>query len=155
LPFFLTLSSATPAKHANYAAVCLQVMGIYMNPPCLASWVANNVQPHYRRATAIGIAFIFTNSGGISQQSSLHLQINIKSGILSTWIFNDPPRFAFATRLNLAFALGTAITSGMLAAYFIVRNREKERILAEGNVNASMEARITLGDAHPYFKYTT
>jgi len=129
----------TPGRHADYAALCLQVTGIYMTPPCFASWVANNVQPHYRRATAIGLAFIFTNSGGI----------------LSTWIFNDPPRFAFATRLNLAFTVVTIVTTGLLSLYLAMRNREKERMIARGDVDMSVEARLRLGDTHPYFKYTT
>jgi len=128
----------TPAKHANYAALCLQVAGIYMCPPCLATWAANNVQPHYRRATGIGLALLSTNFGGI----------------LATWIFNDPPRFRVATKLNLAFAIGTGFTSGLLALYFLYCNRQKDRELAKGDVDMSLEARRRLGDAHPYFKYT-
>jgi hypothetical protein len=82
-------------KNTNYGALYLQIIGSYAAAPCLSTWNANNVQPHYRRATAIAIGFIATNSGGI----------------VSTWLFTDPPRFQKASRINLAFSLGMAASS--------------------------------------------
>ncbi|ETW81161.1 major facilitator superfamily, partial [Heterobasidion irregulare TC 32-1] len=54
----------TSNKHANYAALFLQIVGVYSTAPCIGTWSSNNVQPHYRRATAIGLNFICTNIGG-------------------------------------------------------------------------------------------
>lgn len=51
-------------KHADYAALFLQIIGVYAGAPCLSTWNSNNVQPHYRRATAIAAAFASTNIGG-------------------------------------------------------------------------------------------
>ena len=54
----------TSNRHANYAALFLQIVGVYSTAPCIGTWSSNNVQPHYRRATAIGLNFICTNIGG-------------------------------------------------------------------------------------------
>ncbi|KAI0305353.1 MFS general substrate transporter [Multifurca ochricompacta] len=60
-------------KNTDYGALYLQIIGSYAIAPCLSTWNANNVQPHYRRATAVAIAFVATNIGGI----------------VSTWLFTD------------------------------------------------------------------
>ncbi|KZS96722.1 MFS general substrate transporter [Sistotremastrum niveocremeum HHB9708] len=52
-------------KHVDYGSLILQVTGTYTAAPAISAWVANNFQPHYRRATAISWAFMITNCGGI------------------------------------------------------------------------------------------
>jgi len=136
-------------KKTNYGALYLQIIGSYAAVPCFSTWNANNVQPHYRRATAITIGFIAGSSGGI----------------LSSWIFTDPPRFHKATRINLAFSLGMAASSVAILVYFRTRNvqkqREVERLLQthgdgteEGRWDSPAE-RKRLGDRHPRFAFTT
>ena len=61
---FHSYRAGTSNKHANYGALFLQIVGVYCVPPCLGTWNANNVQPHYRRATGVAIGFMFTNAGG-------------------------------------------------------------------------------------------
>jgi len=128
--------------HADYAALFLQIIGIYATAPTLSAWNANNVQPHYKRATSIAMCFICTNSGGI----------------LSTWIFTSPPRYTKTTRLNLAFALCTAFVSVLLAIYLEWRNRKKrayvERMGGAEKIDNSPEEKLRLGDEHPLFMYT-
>ena len=135
-------------KNTNYGALYLQIIGIYAVGPCLSTWNANNVQPHYRRATAITIGFIASNSGGI----------------LSSWIFTDPPRFDKATRINLAFSLGMAASSVAILVYFRVRNIEKQREVQRllqthgdgagmGGWDSPAECK-RLGDRHPRFAFT-
>ncbi|KAH9994533.1 MFS general substrate transporter [Russula compacta] len=136
-------------KHTDYGALYPQIIGSYAIAPCLSTWIANNVQPHYRRATAIAIAFVATNLGGI----------------VSTWLFTDPPRFHKATSINLAFSLGMSVTSAGLIFYFRARNAQKrkqvQRLLqlhgqgmGYGGWN-SPEERRRLGDRHPGFEFTT
>ena len=106
------------------------------------------MQPHYRRATAIAIAFMSTNVGGI----------------VSTWLFTTPPRFHTATCINLAFSLGMAATCAGLIVYFRARNAEKRRevqrllqLHGEGTWKGgwdSPEERRRLGDRHPRFEFT-
>ena len=82
------------------------------------------------------------------------------TGILSTWIFTDAPRFKTATRLNLAMALGMAIFSLGLDIWLRSRNKAKraqiEALGGEEKVRATdtSEERLRLGDKHLLFMYT-
>ncbi|ETW81273.1 major facilitator superfamily [Heterobasidion irregulare TC 32-1] len=138
----------TPNKHANYGALFLQIIGVYGLAPCTATWNANNVQPHFRRATAIAFASACTNVGGI----------------VSTWIFIDPPRFHTASAVNVSFATGNVLACGGLIVYLVRRNAAKRAHVAvllrekgDGTEKGgwdSPEERQRLGDRHPRFVYT-
>jgi hypothetical protein len=135
-------------RTTDYAALFLEIIGSYASGPCLSTWVANNVQPHYRRATAVAIAFIMTNVGGI----------------VSPWFFTDPPRFHRATSINLAFALGLTVASFGLIFYFRACNAKKReevqkslQMHGQGTGSGgwdSPEERRRLGDRHPRFEFT-
>jgi len=135
-------------KHSDYGALFLQITGSYAIAPCFLTWLSNNVQPHYRRATAVGLGVGIANVGGI----------------ISTWLFTDAPRFHKATSINLAFSLGIAVGSAGLIFHFRTRNAEKrrevERLLQLGEQGKevggwdSPEERRRLGDRHPRFEYT-
>ncbi|KAI0320432.1 MFS general substrate transporter, partial [Amylostereum chailletii] len=101
----------TANTHANYAGLFLQIVGVYSVTPCLSTWNANNVQPHYRRATAVAFAFVCTNLGGI----------------VSTWIFIGPPRFHVASSINLAFALAMAVLCAGTMGFLRRGNARKRR----------------------------
>lgn len=76
-------------------------------------------------------------------------------GILSTWIFTNPPRYMKTTKLNLGFALATSVVSAILALYLEWQNKKKRRYLeGGGKVDNSVEERLRLGDGHPLFVYT-
>jgi len=127
--------------HILYGSLFLQIVGVYASAPTLSAWMANNAQPYYRRATAIALAFVFSNLGGI----------------VSTWIFTNPPRYTTATRLNLAFAAGLCLFAVIVDVYLIIQNRRKAEILASPNYGRngedSAEEQKRLGDKHPKFKY--
>jgi hypothetical protein len=82
------------------------------------------------------------------------------TGILSTWIFTDAPRFKKATRLNLAMAIGMAVFALGLDIWLRSRNKAKRtQIEAMGGVEKvrasdTSEERLRLGDKHPLFMYT-
>jgi MFS family permease len=144
-----TVFLSSDNRNTNYGALYLQIIGGYAAAPCLSTWNANNVQPHYRRATAIAIGFMASNIGGI----------------VSTWLFTDPPRFRKATRINLVFSLGMAVCSVGMLVYFRARNagkqREIKRLLqmhGEGTGLGGWDSpaeRKRLGDRHPRFEFTT
>ena len=46
----------------SYGSLYLSVSGIYGTAPIITAWVANNSDPHYRRATSIAIGIIATTS---------------------------------------------------------------------------------------------
>jgi predicted MFS family arabinose efflux permease len=142
--FALFLWSNSPAAH--YVALCLMVTGIYSTSPSLISWVPNNAAAGTRRATAVAMGFISSNSGGI----------------LSTWIYpgSAAPGYKFAARLNLAFAF---VTIGLAAAEVLLlrwKNQRKQRddyreaALRDLQEYSPEEQYNILGDEHPDFEYT-
>ena len=85
-------------------------------------------------------------------------------GIVSAWLFSDPPRFHKGTSVNLAFSLGMAVVSVGLIFYLRARNAEKRSMVqnllqlkgqgtGDGGWDSSEERR-RLGDRHPRFEYT-
>ncbi|KZW00973.1 MFS general substrate transporter [Exidia glandulosa HHB12029] len=97
----------------NYFALVLQTVGAYGVPPAISAWAANNFSPHYKRATALAVVVIMSVAGGL----------------LSTWIFTDPPHYARATRINLAFAVGEAVFALLNIAYLRRKNQEKAQMI--------------------------
>ena len=49
-------------KFVSYGALYLMVPGVSGGVPVIAAWLANNSEPHYRRATNIAMILIFTSS---------------------------------------------------------------------------------------------
>jgi hypothetical protein len=146
--YLLLMSLASGNKENDYGALFLQIVGSYTSAPCLITWNANNMQPHYRRATAVAVSTAMANIGGI----------------VSSWIFTGAPRFHKATCINLASSLGIAVTSASLIFHLRVRNAAKrmevqgllqmdERGTGDGGWD-SPEERRRLGDRHPRFKFT-
>ncbi|KAF8497830.1 MFS general substrate transporter [Russula emetica] len=139
---------ASGNKDSDYGALFLQIVGIYALNPCLLSWITNNIQPHYRRATAVVVGVALVNLGGI----------------VSTWLYTDAPRFHKATSINLSSSLAIAVASTGLVFYFRGRNAKKRRevqgLLQRGEQGKgvggwdSPEERRRLGDRHPRFEYT-
>jgi len=135
-------------KNTNYAALYFEIIGSYGSAPCLITWLANNTQPHYRRATAVAAAFFAANIGGI----------------VSPWFFTDPPRFHKATPINLGVSLGMVASSAAVLAYICASNAKKRKRveeylqtqgkgLGDGEWD-SPEERRRLGDRHPRFEFT-
>jgi hypothetical protein len=145
-PTYIRFTSllASGNKDSDYGALFLQIVGIYALTPCLVSWNANNIQPHYRRATAVVVSAALVNLGGI----------------VSTWLYTDAPRFHKATTINLSSSLAIAVASAGLIFYFRGRNAKKRREVQLGEQGKgvggwdSPEERRRLGDRHPRFEYT-
>ncbi|EAU82199.2 hypothetical protein CC1G_10601 [Coprinopsis cinerea okayama7 len=99
--------------HLQYASLFFSITGVYLSAPSLSTWNANNAAPHTRRATAIAIGFIMTNSGGI----------------LATWLLGSlsaPPRYDLATKLLLGFSIAMVVVSALNLAYLWNENRKKK-----------------------------
>jgi len=142
------------AEHTftSYGALFLMAPGAYGAIPTLSAWVANNSEPHYRRATAIALCTIMTNAGGI----------------LSTWSFptNEGPRFTKTTIMNLIFCILVVVCALTNVAYLSWRNKVKKRpgvrvrllekyvVDEKRGEDGKLSAWIELGDKHPDFVYT-
>lgn len=124
-----------------YGSIVLQTVGAFTAAPAATTWVVNNVQPHYKRSTAIGIVTSMANFGGI----------------LSAWIYDDPPRFRKATKINLASSVGMCVLAVVNRVWLVTQNKRKEGERARRQPLESEEEeaeRRRLGDTHPDFIYT-
>lgn len=125
-------------KHnIQYGSLFLSITGTYIAAPTLSTWSANNAAPHARRATAIAIGFIMTNSGGI----------------LATWLLGSlsvGPKYTLATRVLLAFSVCMVAVSGMNTYYLWDQNKRKAEIRSK--INRDQE-KPGLGDKSAWFEY--
>jgi len=125
-----------------YGSLFLQTMGAFTSAPAIGSWNVNNVQPHYKRSTSIALGLATANCGGV----------------LSTWIFDDPPRFRKATTINLAFSFGVCLLAIINRVWLAQQNKRKEAERTQkqplGSEKEEEAERRRLGDDHPDFIYT-
>jgi hypothetical protein len=62
LTLHVGLLGVTENKSISYGAMYLMVPGVSGGVPIIAAWLANNSEPHYRRATNIALRLIFSRS---------------------------------------------------------------------------------------------
>ncbi|KAG6813686.1 hypothetical protein H0H92_008534 [Tricholoma furcatifolium] len=120
-----------------YGSLFLTVGGINCSSPALAAWVANNVSPHVRRATAIAVLAGVTNAGGI----------------LSTWLLgtlSTGPRYKSGTITLLAFSVAMSFFISATWWFFFKENRKKE--VMRTLCNRADEAN-GLGDRSAWYTY--
>lgn len=133
--FGVFLGATTP--HVQYGSLFFSISGTYLAAPTLSTWSANNAAPHARRATAIAIGFIMTNSGGI----------------LATWLLGSlspAPRYLKATRTLLTFSVLMFLLSGMNTCYLWNQNKKKKNIRVTSKKD---EEKPGLGDLSAWFEY--
>ena len=125
-----------------YGSLFLQTVGAFTAAPAGTTWNVNNVQPYCKRSTAVGLV---TSMAGVG-------------GILSTWMFDDPPRFRKATTINIAFSVGICVLAMVNRVWLVTQNKRKEEERARrqplGSEKEEEAERRRLGDDHPDFIYT-
>jgi hypothetical protein len=121
----------------QYASLFFSIPGSYIAAPTLSTWNANNTAPHTRRATAIAIGFIMTNSGGI----------------LATWLLGSlspAPRYFLGTRVLLSFSVLMAVVSAFNILYLSLENNRKAEIR---QASSQEQEKPGLGDKSAWFVY--
>jgi len=121
----------------QYASLFFSIPGTYLAAPTLSTWSANNAAPHARRATAIAIGFIMTNSGGI----------------LATWLLGSlspAPLYKLATKVLLAFSVLMFFFSGLNTWYLWDQNRKKAEFRKTMTIT---QEKPGLGDHSAWFEY--
>ncbi|KAG6902045.1 hypothetical protein C0995_005255 [Termitomyces sp. Mi166 len=130
---------ASSSPNVKYGSLFMSITGAYNGAPALSTWNANNTAPYTRRATAIAIGFIMTNSGGI----------------LATWLLggtlSPAPRYTKATLTLMIFSVLMVVFSAMNIAYLVRQNRKKAAIRATTS-RESEDSR--LGDRSAWFPYS-
>lgn len=123
--------------HVQYGSLFFSIPGTYILAPTLSTWLANNAAPHTRRATAIAIGFILTNSGGI----------------LATWLLGSlspAPRYTKATITLLIFSIIMVFFSGINWWYLWDQNKKKRATRA---MMSRSQEDPSLGDKSAWFEY--
>jgi sugar phosphate permease len=103
------------SHNVQYGSLFLSITGTYTVAPTLSAWNSNNSAPQTRRATAIAIGFIMTNSGGI----------------LATWLLGSlspAPRYTKGTIVLLVFSVVMALFSGFNLIYLSRQNKKKAEL---------------------------
>ncbi|KAL4255545.1 MFS transporter superfamily protein [Pleurotus pulmonarius] len=121
----------------QYGSLFFSIPGVYAMAPVLSTWSSNNAAPHTRRATAIAIGFICTNSGGI----------------LATWLLGSlsaAPRYHSATIVLLVFSVAMALFAAANLAYLARENRLKAEVR---RTLPRAEEKKGLGDQSAWFEY--
>ncbi|KAK4057227.1 hypothetical protein OIO90_001722 [Microbotryomycetes sp. JL221] len=123
-------------RWARYGSLFPSIIGAYSTAPAVVTWLPANSARHYRRATAVAMGFIATNSGGI----------------LSTWLFptEEAPSYKRATIVNLCMAGITGLFAVFNILYLMRQNKLKEARKTE----ATAESWNDEGDKHPAFRYS-
>ncbi|KAH0834817.1 major facilitator superfamily domain-containing protein [Lanmaoa asiatica] len=129
---------ANTSSHVRYGSLFFSISGAYCAAPSLVTWMANNSAPHVRRATAVAVAFIMTQTGGI----------------LATWLLgwlSPAPNYTSATITFIAMSVGMVIFSMANLVYL----RRENRLKAERRGRMRKEAELEdLGDRSAWFIYS-
>ncbi|KAG6915780.1 hypothetical protein DXG01_009862 [Tephrocybe rancida] len=123
--------------HVKYGSLFFSITGAYSAAPALSTWSANNAAPYTRRATAIAIGFIMTNSGGV----------------LATWLLgtlSPAPLYKKATITLLIFSVLIVVITGMNVTYLSSQNKKKAAIRA---TTSRENEKPGLGDRSAWFVY--
>ncbi|KAG6916595.1 hypothetical protein DXG01_006203 [Tephrocybe rancida] len=123
--------------HVKYGSLFLSITGAYSAAPALSTWSANNAAPYTRRATAVAIGFIMTNSGGV----------------LATWLLGNlspAPLYTKATITLLVFSVLIVVITGMNITYLSSQNKKKAAIRA---TMSRENEKPGLGDRSAWFVY--
>ncbi|KAN0085880.1 Major facilitator superfamily domain containing protein [Tylopilus felleus] len=134
----MTMFYASTSSHVRYGSLFFSVFGTYCAQPTLFTWLANNSAPHVRRATAIAIGSIMTQS----------------SGILSTWLLgtlSPAPDYKTAT---ITFIVMSTCTVVLLTVNLMYLGRENRWKAERSRRITKEEEQEGLGDRSAWFIYS-
>lgn len=132
------LHTASTSSHIRYASLFFSISGAYCAAPALITWLANNSAPHTRRATAVAVAFIMTELGGI----------------LSTWLLGSlspAPNYTSATITFIVMSIGMVVFSMANLVYLWRENHLKAERRQKMRKEDEPEG---LGDRSAWFVYS-
>ncbi|GAA5926298.1 hypothetical protein JCM10213_007425 [Rhodosporidiobolus nylandii] len=127
----------------RYTALFLAITGVYSTSPALVTWLPNNSAGHYRRATAVALGFVSTNSGGIA----------------STWLFpaKESPHYTTASRTLISYSVFIIVFCALNLLYLKHANAKKAAIREQNEREGKqIDAKEwhEKGDTHENFIYT-
>lgn len=97
-------------------------------------WVANNIQPDYKRSVAIAMLISIANASGLAASQIYPIY--------------DAPRYIKGNAISLGGEVIALVCVGLIYMLLKYRMRQKERMIAEGH-----ESNGKAGDRGLDFKY--
>ncbi|KAL8663995.1 MAG: hypothetical protein Q9202_003412 [Teloschistes flavicans] len=134
--YIMLLIKTRPLVH--YGGTFLVAVGVFPSSPAVMGWLANNLAPHYVRATGTGLQIAIANC----------------SAFIATFTYlkKDAPNYTTGHAINLGMLVFSLILSTTNITYCKWENRR--RLRGERDYRLSEGDEGLLGYQHPSFRYT-
>ncbi|KAF2238653.1 MFS general substrate transporter [Viridothelium virens] len=134
--YIMLIASKRPLT--QYGGTFLVAAGVFPSSPLVMGWLANNLAPHYVRATGTGFQIMIANMAAFIATF--------------TYIQADAPRYITGHAINIGMLVLSITLSTILMLYCNWENKrraagKRNDLLAEGDEGM-------LGYRHPEFRYT-
>ncbi len=130
----LLLSDSAPG--VKYAGTFLAAIGIFPCSPCVMAWLANNLSPHYTRATGTGLQLAIANC----------------AAFLATFTYlpKDGPKYKIGHTINIV----CLVTGFSLSVITILYCKWENALRARGGRDHRIGDPKEYGYRKPTFRYT-
>ncbi|KAL8868989.1 MAG: hypothetical protein Q9174_004608 [Haloplaca sp. 1 TL-2023] len=134
--YIMLLIDAGPLIH--YGGTFLVAVGIFPSSPAVMGWLANNLAPHYVRATGTGLQIAVANCAAFIATF--------------TYLEKDGPEYKTGHSINIGMLVLSLILSTGHILYARWENGKRER--GDRDHRLMEGAQGELGYRHPSFRYT-
>ncbi|MCJ1306865.1 hypothetical protein MMC25_000509 [Agyrium rufum] len=124
----------------QYGGTFLIAAGIFPSSPMVMGWLANNLAPHYTRATGVGLQICIANCAAFIATF--------------TYLTKDAPRFVAGHSINIGMLAWSIALSVMTVLYCTWENKKRERGERDERLLEDGGKQELLGYRHPSFRYT-
>ncbi|KAL8771426.1 MAG: hypothetical protein Q9209_003094 [Squamulea sp. 1 TL-2023] len=134
--YIMLLIKTTPLVH--YGGTFLVAVGVFPSPPAVMGWLANNLAPHYVRATGTGLQIAVANC----------------AAFIATFTYLGKDKIDYTTGhfINVGMLVVSLCLSTTNILYVKWENRKRETGGRDYRLNGSDDG--MLGYQHPSFRYT-
>ena len=134
--YIMLLVKTTPLVH--YGGTFLVAAGVFPSSPAVMGWLANNLAPHYVRATGTGLQIAVANCAAFIATF--------------TYLEKDKPDYVTGHSINLSMLVLSLALSTTHILYVKWENRKREKGGRDYRLDEGDEG--MLGYKHPSFRYT-
>ncbi|KAL9631438.1 MAG: hypothetical protein Q9204_004230 [Flavoplaca sp. TL-2023a] len=134
--YIMLLIKTTPLVH--YGGTFLVAVGVFPSAPAVLGWLANNLAPHYVRATGTGLQIAVCNCAAFIATF--------------TYLEKDKPDYTTGHLINLGMLVLSLALSTLHILYVKWENQKRENGGRDYRLNKCDEG--MLGYKHPSFRYT-
>ncbi|KAK0126811.1 hypothetical protein ONS95_008391 [Cadophora gregata] len=127
---------ASPKPLVQYGGTFFVAVGIFPCSPMVMGWMANNVAPHYVRATATGFQICIANCAAFIATF--------------TYVTSDAPRYKTGHAINLGMLALCLVVTAVTILYCKWENAKREKGERDDRLD---EDQTLLGHRHPKFRY--